>query len=147
MFELVKRNRNRHYDIFNESFGAMEEMFNNFFNRVPMASSVSPIKVDIKDTEQAYIVEAEIVGVSKEDIEVNLEDNVLSINVKKEDKKEEEKVNYLLKERRSSSISRQFYIEDVDVSKVTAIYDNGILTITLPKLNPDKNKSTKIKIN
>lgn len=97
--------------------------------------SPSQIKVDVKETDGGYTVQAEVPGVPKEDIQVSIEGNVVSLRaeVRQHDQKTEgEKV--LRSERYFGSVARSFQLPvDVDASQAKAKYDNGVLTLTLPK--------------
>ena len=97
--------------------------------------SPSQIKVDVKETDGGYTVHAEVPGVPKEDIQVSIEGNVVSLRaeVRQHDQKTEgEKV--LRSERYFGSVARSFQLPvDVDAAQAKAKYDNGILTLTLPK--------------
>lgn len=95
----------------------------------------SQIKVDVKETEQAYTVEAEVPGVPKEDIHVSIDGNVVTLRaeVKQADSQtRDEKV--LRSERYYGSVARSFSLPvDIDQAAAKAKYDNGVLTLTLPK--------------
>ena len=97
--------------------------------------SPSQIKVDVKETDGGYTVHAEVPGVPKEDIQVSIEGNVVSLRaeVRQHDQKTEgEKV--LRSERYFGSVARSFQLPvDVDAAQAKANYDNGVLTLTLPK--------------
>ena len=97
--------------------------------------SPSQIKVDVKETDGGYTVHAEVPGVPKEDIQVSIEGNVVSLRaeVRQHDQKTEgEKV--LRSERYFGSVARSFQLPvDVDAAQAKAKYDNGGLTRTLPK--------------
>ncbi|MBH1979218.1 MAG: Hsp20/alpha crystallin family protein [Comamonadaceae bacterium] len=97
--------------------------------------SPSQIKVDVKETDGGYTVQAEVPGVSKEDIQVSIDGNVVSLRaeVRQHDQKTEgEKV--LRSERYFGSVARSFQLPvDVDAAQAKAKYDNGVLTLTLPK--------------
>ena len=97
--------------------------------------SPSQIKVDVKETDGGYTVQAEVPGVPKEDIQVSIEGNVVSLRaeVRQHDQKTEgEKV--LRSERYFGSVARSFQLPvDVDAAQAKAKYDNGVLTLTLPK--------------
>ena len=97
--------------------------------------SPSQIKVDVKETDGGYTVHAEVPGVPKEDIQVSIEGNVVSLRaaVRQHDQKTEgEKV--LRAERYFGSVARSFQLPvDVDAAQAKAKYDNGVLTLTLPK--------------
>ena len=97
--------------------------------------SPSQIKVDVKETDGGYTVHAEVPGVPKEDIQVSIDGNVVSLRaeVRQHDQKTEgEKV--LRSERYFGSVARSFQLPvDVDAAQAKAKYDNGVLTLTLPK--------------
>ena len=97
--------------------------------------SPSQIKVDVKETDGGYTVHAEVPGVPKEDIHVSIDGNVVSLRaeVRQQDQKTEgEKV--LRAERYFGSVARSFQLPvDVDAAQAKAKYDNGVLTLTLPK--------------
>ena len=97
--------------------------------------SPSQIKVDVKETDGGYTVHAEVPGVPKEDIHVSIDGNVVSLRaeVRQHDQKTEgEKV--LRSERYFGSVARSFQLPvDVDAAQAKAKYDNGVLTLNLPK--------------
>ncbi|GAB4453679.1 MAG: hypothetical protein OHK0036_16760 [Bacteroidia bacterium] len=89
---------------------------------------------NIKETEDAFQIELGVPGVKKEDIKVDLEDNVLTISSEQKEEKTEEKENYTRREFNYSSFSRSFTLPDiVDAEKITAEYKDGILNINIPK--------------
>jgi len=97
--------------------------------------SPSQIKVDVKESEQAYTVSAEVPGVSKEDIQVSIDGNVvtLSAEVKQADTQTSDEKT-LRSERYYGSVSRSFQLPaEIDQGQAKAKYDNGVLTLTLPK--------------
>ena len=121
-------------------------LFDDFFKDIAPGFYVRPlhgdslpapsqIKVDVKETDGGYTVQAEVPGVPKEDIHVSVEGNVVSLRaeVRQLDQKTEgEKV--LRSERYYGSVARSFQLPaDIDAAQATAKYDNGILTLTLPK--------------
>ena len=93
------------------------------------------IKIDVKESEKTYTVHAEVPGVTKEDIHVSLDGNVVTLRaeVKQQDtQSRDEKV--LRSERYFGAVSRSFQLPvDIDQSQAKAKYDNGVLTLTLPK--------------
>ena len=121
-------------------------LFDDFFKDIAPGFYVRPlhgdgvptpsqIKVDVKETDGGYTVQAEVPGVPKEDIQVSIEGNVVSLRaeVRQHDQKTEgEKV--LRSERYFGSVARSFQLPvDVDAAQAKAKYDNGVLTLTLPK--------------
>lgn len=121
--------------LFDEFF---KDMAPGFFIR-PLHGDPLPspgqVRVDVKETEGAYEVTAEIPGVDKKDIHVHVDGNVVSLNAEvrqADEQKEGEKV--LRSERYYGAISRSFQLPvAVDESRTTAKYENGVLTLTLPK--------------
>ena len=93
------------------------------------------IKVDVKENETGYAVHAEVPGVAKEDIHVSLDGNVVTLRaeVKQQDaQSKDEKV--LRSERYFGSVARSFQLPaEIDQAQAKAKYDNGVLTLTLPK--------------
>jgi HSP20 family protein len=90
--------------------------------------------VNVKETDQAFEVSAEVPGIKPEDIQVTLSDGVLSIKGEKKEEKEETKGDYHVVERRFGSFQRSFRLpRDVDPAKIAAKHKDGVLNITLPK--------------
>ena len=104
---------------------------------VPMPSQ---IKVDVKETDGGYTVQAEVPGVPKEDIHVSIDGNVVSLRaeVRQHDqKKDGEKL--LRSERYYGAVARSFQLPvEVDAAQARARYDNGVLVLTLPKKQGNK---------
>ncbi|MCA9995159.1 MAG: Hsp20/alpha crystallin family protein [Anaerolineales bacterium] len=92
--------------------------------------------VDIKETDEAVEVTAELPGMTAEDVEVTVKQNMLTLSGKKEMEKKEEKDNYYRMERSYGSFMRTipFPADMVDMDKVEANFDNGVLKVVLPKL-------------
>lgn len=101
--------------------------------------------VDIREEEDKYVVSADIPGVDPKDIEVTVDNNVLTISGKRESEKREEREGYRRVERSSGRFFRRFVLpETVDDSKVSAKSDKGVLNITIPK--SEKQKAKRIKV-
>ncbi|MBS0610060.1 MAG: Hsp20/alpha crystallin family protein [Comamonadaceae bacterium] len=100
----------------------------------------SQIKIDVKEDDAAYTVHAELPGVPKEDIHVSIDGNVVSLRaeVRQHDqKKDGEKL--LRSERYYGSVARSFQLPlEVDAAQAKARYDNGVLSLTLPKKQGNK---------
>ena len=91
--------------------------------------------VDIRETDKAYVLEAELPGFDEKDIQIRLDGNNLTIEShKEEEKKEESDRNYLIRERRISSFSRSFSLpENADPEGINASFRNGILSLEINK--------------
>ena len=121
-------------------------MFDDFFKELTPGFYVRPlhgdplptpaqIKVDVMETDQGYSVQAEVPGVAKEDIHVSIDGNVvtLSAEVKQSDTQTSNE-KLLRSERYYGAVSRSFQLPaDIDPDTAKAKYDNGVLTLTLPK--------------
>ena len=102
--------------------------------------------VDVKETENAFVFTAELPGLSKEDIEITLEENLLTLNGEREfDEKEEGKTNHRI-ERAFGKFSRSFNLpSQVDNTKVEASFKDGLLTIEVPKSEQAQPRRIEIK--
>jgi HSP20 family protein len=129
------------YDPFNltrfDPFADIDDLFKGFFVR-PVSLEGQPqmqIKMDLKEDENAYTVHADIPGVKKEDIQVSIEGNQVSISAESKMEKEEKKGEKVLRsERYYGKVARSFTLaHDVDDAKAQAKYSDGVLELTLPK--------------
>jgi len=103
-------------------------------------------KVNTRETEGSYHIEAELPGVKKEDVEINVDGNILTISGERNVREEVKDEDYHKVESRYGLFSRSFTLpEKVDTSKIEAEFVNGILEITIPKLQIDTS-SKKIEI-
>lgn len=95
------------------------------------------MRTDIKETEEQYILTVDLPGFKKEDIQVAVENDCLTITAQKEPEKED--VKYLRRERYAGSLRRAFYVGDgVEQEGMKAQFQNGVLRLTLPKQKPRK---------
>ena len=90
-------------------------------------------KIDIKETEKDYAIEAEMPGIKREEINLNASEQVLTISVNREESVEDKGERYIHKERRTSSMSRSVRLMDAKLDEIKAKLDQGVLTITIPK--------------
>ncbi len=89
--------------------------------------------IDFKEKDGKYYLTAELPGVKKEDISINIEDGYVTLTGRKEETKEEKEANYYLKETRYGSFSRSFRLPGrVLEDKVDATFKNGVLTVVMP---------------
>ena len=101
---------------------------------------------DVSETENELIVKAEVPGMDKKDINVNLSDGLLTITGEKHHEKKEETEKYHCFERRYGKFSRTMRLpSEVETEKVDAVYKDGVLTITLPKSEAVKPKQIEVK--
>lgn len=117
-------------------------MIDSFFTDFPQRSMLNTFKMDIKEQDDQYVVEAEVPGVKKEDIHLDIEKGVLSISITKQENTEEQTDNYVHKERFTSSMSRRVYLGEVNEENLKAKLNDGILEISIPKKAPDTLKKS-----
>lgn len=136
MFSLIPFSRKGNGVARRDDIFGLDRFFDDFF-RDPFfarfSSMVSPIRADVKENDHEYIVEAEIPGVRKEDISIEISDDVLTLGVDTRKEVNEESEGYIYRERSTGSFKRSFHIENIKNDKVKASYKDGILTIVLPK--------------
>jgi len=103
-------------------------------------------KVDVIDAGIEALIEAELPGMTKDEIKIKVNDDVLTISGEKRKTSEDDKV-YLKRELKRSSFSRSFrFSEDYDLKSVEAKFENGILTLSVKKKNYEEKKEVEIKI-
>ena len=126
----------------------MDRFINNFTRDLisPMQSYVSAFNTDITDEGDHYLLEAELPGFDKKDISVDVEGDQLVIRAAREESTEEEEKNYVHRERHYGTYTRRFDIVGIDVEKIGAKYEDGILKLTLPKQEPQEPEGKKISI-
>jgi HSP20 family protein len=132
------------------------DLFRNFFGRDLMDEffetgltdvfGMTAMRADIRETDNEYIVEAELPGIKREDIDLNLSDDRLTISAKCEESTSSDKKNFICKERRFGQFSRTFLLQGIDNEKVSAEYKDGILKVVLPKAKEVK-RGRKIELN
>jgi HSP20 family protein len=96
-------------------------------------------RVDVQQKDNEYLVEAELPGVSRDEVSIGMTDGNLQIAVKREESTNEEGKNYIHRERRYSSMSRSVYLADGAPEGVRAKLDNGVLKISVPRQNKADN--------
>lgn len=102
------------------------------------------MKTDIREDENSYLLEVDLPGYSKDDIKIDITDGYLTINAKVEKENNDEKKNYVRRERFTGEVSRSFYVgEDIKEDEVKASFKNGILTLKVPKLSLEDQKKDK----
>ena len=132
MFEIIPiERRNRHVTTY-DPFREMEEFERRFWGNSSMTAA---FRTDVEDTGDAFKLEAELPGFDKEDIQIDLDNDTLTISAEhNSDKKEEDKKrNVVKRERFYGSFTRSFDVTGIDVDRIDAAYNNGVLTLTLPK--------------
>ena len=102
-------------------------------------------KMNVEDAGDRYVVSAELPGVKREEIDVELNEGRLSISVERKESDEEKGKNYLYKETGEWSATRGVYLKDAAVAGLTAKLEGGVLTVNVPK-QQEKTNVTKVAI-
>ena len=135
MTGLIPFNR-KNSNLADAGFDDFYNMFDNFLgDRWLESKNVGRdvFKIDVKEAETGYIVEAELPGIKKNEINLNVDDKMLTISVTREEKATEEKDNYIHRERRATSMSRSIRLAGANLSDIKAKLEEGILTVSVPK--------------
>lgn len=90
-------------------------------------------KSDIQEKEDSFIVETELAGFNKENIEISFKNDILQIVATRDNKKEGSKKSYVVQERNYENCKRSYQFEDVNEDAITASFENGVLRVILPK--------------
>ena len=130
------------YDLFR----SMRDWENEFFGG--KSAAMSSCKTDIRDTGDSYVLEAELPGFEREDIGIDLDGTTLVITARHSSESGEKAKDgtYLRRERSTSSYEQKLDISNVDASGLHAVYENGVLTLTMPKKQPAKPVSRQLEI-
>ena len=103
--------------------------------------------VDIFERQDHLVIRAEVPGIQKEDMDVRIENGVLTLHGERKEEKDVNEVNAHLVERVYGSFTRSFSLPTtVDATKVTAVYKDGVLEVTVPKIETAKPKKVEIKV-
>ena len=128
--------------IFDDLFNELYSLPTSFLSKSGM--DLSP-RIDISETDAAYKIEAELPGINQKEIDVKIDNNILTIKGKKEDIKEEKEKNYHLRERYYGAFQRSISLpNNIEPEKIKASFENGVLNISVPK--NDKRTPKKIEI-
>ncbi|MBA1334373.1 MAG: heat shock protein Hsp20 [Firmicutes bacterium] len=144
MFDLIPFRRGSHR-------GSIipEDFFDGFFGTdflAPMNQFGRGMKVDIQETDSQYVIEADLPGFNKEDINIDLSDNRVTISAQHNEDTEEKGDNYIRRERKSGAVMRSFLVDNVKHDQASAKYENGVLKLVLPKADTDNPRKRRIDI-
>ncbi len=141
MTQIVRMNRVRPLDIVNEFERLFERPFDFSMQRT------WNVAVDVAENEDGYIVKASLPGINIDDLDITFEDNVLTL---KGEMKLDENINeedYVIQERRYGQFVRSIrFPTAVDSNKIEATYENGVLTLQVPKMEEVKPKHIEVKV-
>lgn len=153
MSKLVRWNPMREtLDLVNEFDRMLETPFFRMGLSLPNRYADTPgywgLAVDVAEQDENFIVKASIPGINPEDLEITFEDNVLTIQGEVKSDETIEEANYHMRERRYGRFSRSLRFPTiVNSNAVVAEYENGVLTLTVPKAEEVKPKKIAVKVN
>ena len=128
----------------------MDRFFDEPFTRLPTLWEREPntlsLALDVMENPENYVVKASVPGVKPEEIEITIDNNMLTIKGETKEETEREEGNYHLRERRSGSFYRSVALPaNVKADQIEAVNENGVLTLTLPKAEETKPKKIEVK--
>lgn len=128
----------------NNLFNYLDSIEKNFFGDI--SQDFSSFRTDIIEEGNQFVLKAELPGFKKEEIKVDINGDRLTISAEHNDEIEEKKDNYIRRERRYGSFSRAFDISNIKVDEISADYNQGILTLNLPKREETVPQSRRLEI-
>lgn len=142
MYEIMPLSR-RSYN----PFSLFDELEKSLINQG--SSSAISFKTDIRDTGDEIELKADLPGFNKEDIDVSIDSDILSIKAsrKSEHDEKDNDGNYIRRERSFGSYSRSFDVSNIDIENINAKYEDGVLTLDMPKHVEEKPEVRKLSIN
>lgn len=147
---LVRKTPDNFIRTVNDEIGTLlNRHFNSYFpqNDYWEDAEKYSMPIEISDKGEEFDIRAELPGIKKEDLDIDIEDNYLRINAKKFDETKEEEKNFKHSEFNYGEFSRTIQLpEEINIDKTEAKLEHGVLKITAPKLHKDKEKSKKIQI-
>ena len=141
---------NRTFHRIGDRFGEFIDK-DHFMGRTPfqdnwMAPDKKVASANIKSTKKEYILEVGLPGYAREDIKIEIDKELLLVKATKESKGDVQETNFLRQEFCHDSMFRSFHLRpDIDVENITAVFDNGLLTLTLPQKNQTPTMQIEIK--
>lgn len=106
----------------------------------------SELRTDVKEEEGHYLLKTDLPGFEKDDIQLEIKDDILIISAKHQEEVEKKEENYVRRERRTGSFKRSFDVSDINTSAIEASYRNGVLELILPKSEAKEPEALKIEI-
>ena len=134
----MHRSRSRPASMMSSLFD--DQFIRSFFNMNDVMGGFG-FRVDIRENDASYLLEAELPGVDEKDIELSLENDVLTISANLNEERKDNRNCY--SERRYGHVSRAFNLEGINQDGIVASHQNGILYITLPKQQPEEKKAAR----
>ena len=143
MFELRPfERRNNHV----AAYDPWDQMERAFFGDGSWGRGLSEFKTDIQDKGDHYLLEADLPGMKKEDIAIDIDGDNLTIKAERKNEHEEKDKSYVRCERSYGSYARSFDISGIKAEGIKASYNDGVLSLTLPKKDVEVSGSRRLAI-
>ena len=141
MFDLIPFGRNER-----NLFNYLDNVERSFWDG--SISNMAQFRCDVQDKGDSYLLEAELPGFEREDIGIDLDGTTLVITARhsSESGEKDKDGNYLRRERKFGSFSRSFNIKGIDTDAITAEYNDGVLTLTMPEKTPEVPAARRLEI-
>ena len=121
--------------------------FERYLERQMDAPGYRGLSLDVAESEDGYVVKASVPGINPDDVEITIEEDVLTIKGEVAKDSETEEETYLIRERRAGGFGRSIrFPVEVNAEAVGATYENGVLTLNVPKVEEVKPKRVEIKV-
>ncbi len=133
MFDIVPFRKN---NVMTKKGFGLDDFFSDFLRDdffSPMLAGSNSFKVDLKEDENNYTIDADLPGIKKEDISLEYDNNYLTISAKRDETVENKDDDFVRRERTYGEFKRSFYIDNIDENTVDASFTDGVLKVTLPK--------------
>lgn len=139
MFDMVPFRKNNLNSFFPRS-DYFDQMFNSFFDNDMLAAAGrhNSFKVDVKETNDSVLIEADLPGVKKDAIDLTYDNNYLTITAHRKEETDNNDENMVRRERYYGEFQRSFYLDNVNQDQIKAAFQDGVLRIVIPKETPQK---------
>jgi HSP20 family protein len=123
-----------------------DDFFRSFFAPFAQETLSGGFRVDVRDMGDRFLMEADLPGVKRDQVKIEVDDGVLTIRAEMDNTKQEERDNYVMCERRYGKMQRSFNVSGVVESDITAEFTDGVLKLSLPKLTEQPKSGRNIEI-
>lgn len=129
------------------AFWNMLNDFDRNHNDINNSKNFTNPMVNVINHDNEYVIEVAAPGIKKEDFSIKLENNKLVISSENKEEKDEKSINYSIKEFSFNSFSKTFFVpKDIEAEKIKADYNNGVLSVSIPKKEKEASLSRNIEV-
>lgn len=149
----MSRDKDREISIYNNPYhGLLPTLFSNFFGESLFDGfnfgGFGGFKIDVRETDDEYIIDADLPGIDKQNVVIDVNEHMLTISAKLEESQEitNKDGRYIRRERKAGQLRRSFSLENIKADQVRAEMNNGVLTVHCPKKHRSNGNSRRIPI-